>query len=140
MVAFTEPENAVMWCIDAQKALLEVEWPPEILGMSDARREALPDGRVMWNGPRVRMGMHTGMCELEVDPTTKRKDYYGPMVNLAARVSGLAVGGQVCCALLRVPVHGSVGASVTYPVHSPYTSGTHLFPSPSTSAAGGVLR
>ena len=97
MVAFPDPSDAIEWCTAAQKALLEADWPGEILALPDGCRQLTPDGHVIWNGLRVRMGMHTGTCKVEVDPTTCRKDYYGPMVNTAARIAGLPVGGQIVC-------------------------------------------
>ena len=49
---------------------------------------ASPDGA--WRGLRVRVGLHTGACLSDVDPTTKRIDYFGNAVNLSARVESQA--------------------------------------------------
>lgn len=49
----------------------------------------------MWNGLRVRMGMHTGLCDIRFDETTKGFDYYGDTVNTAARTESVADGGQI---------------------------------------------
>ena len=38
---------------------------------------------------RVRMGLHTGVCE------EREGDYFGPVVNRTARLEGVAYGGQV---------------------------------------------
>jgi adenylate cyclase len=46
-----------------------------------------------WRGLRVRIGIHTGPCLSDMDPTTKRIDYFGHAVNLAARVESLAEVG-----------------------------------------------
>jgi class 3 adenylate cyclase len=43
----------------------------------------------------VRMGMHMGEPDCRPHPTTGAMDYYGPMVNRAARINGAAYGGQV---------------------------------------------
>ena len=40
---------------------------------------------------RVRMGVHTG------EPSERDGDYYGPAVNQAARLMGIAHGGQIVC-------------------------------------------
>jgi len=48
-----------------------------------------------WRGLRVRIGLHTGACLSDLDPTTKRIDYFGNAVNLAARVESQAEGGEI---------------------------------------------
>lgn len=49
-----------------------------------------------WNGLRVRIGLHTGEPEVVFDEVAKGYDYYGPPVNLAARVESVTNGGQIC--------------------------------------------
>jgi class 3 adenylate cyclase len=63
---------------------------PDALAAAAAAQAALRVER--WpggEGPRVRMGLHTG----EASPTAG--DYFGPAVNRAARVMSAAKGGQV---------------------------------------------
>ena len=43
----------------------------------------------------MRMGIHWGSPICEQDPVNHRMDYLGPVVNRAARVSGVAEGGQI---------------------------------------------
>lgn len=43
----------------------------------------------------MRIGLHTGEPDCVFDPVSKGYDYYGPDVNVAARVEGLAQGGQI---------------------------------------------
>ncbi|KAI8822208.1 uncharacterized protein EV422DRAFT_566644 [Fimicolochytrium jonesii] len=50
---------------------------------------------LIFRGLSVRMGIHFGNPLCEVDPITSRMDYYGPMVNRAARVEGASQGGQI---------------------------------------------
>eukprot|EP00658_Telonema_sp_P-2_P049567 TRINITY_DN3770_c0_g1_i1.p1 TRINITY_DN3770_c0_g1~~TRINITY_DN3770_c0_g1_i1.p1 ORF type:complete len:1021 (-),score=118.48 TRINITY_DN3770_c0_g1_i1:7-3069(-) len=49
----------------------------------------------LWCGLRVRVGVHYGTGEIKRDPVSDRFDYYGTVVNTAARVEGVGHGGQV---------------------------------------------
>ena len=84
MVAFVEPLPALRWCLVVQEGLTRMTWPPEL--------QAIERGK---DGLLVRMGVHTGRPECRRDPTTGRMDYFGPMVNRAARIGSAAHGGQV---------------------------------------------
>ncbi|SCU69887.1 Adenylate and Guanylate cyclase catalytic domain containing protein, putative [Trypanosoma equiperdum] len=49
----------------------------------------------LWNGLRVRVGIHTGLCDIRRDEVTKGYDYYGRTSNMAARTESVGNGGQV---------------------------------------------
>ncbi|PWV04845.1 putative receptor-type adenylate cyclase [Trypanosoma cruzi] len=51
--------------------------------------------RQYWDGLRVRVGVHTGLCEIRHDEVTKGYDYYGATSNMAARTESVGNGGQV---------------------------------------------
>jgi predicted ATPase/class 3 adenylate cyclase len=68
--AFATPQAALEAVLAAQRALGAQTWP--------TRRPL-----------RVRMGLHTGVCE------ERDNDYFGPVVNRAARLEAVAHGGQV---------------------------------------------
>ncbi|RNF00951.1 receptor-type adenylate cyclase [Trypanosoma conorhini] len=51
--------------------------------------------RQYWNGLRVRVGVHTGLCDIRRDEVTKGYDYYGGTSNMAARTEAVGNGGQV---------------------------------------------
>ena len=89
MIAFASPREAVNWCLAAQEALHDVDWPAKLMECDDAV-EGGGFRRV-----RVRMGVHTGEPTCTPDPNTGRMDYFGRMVNRAARVSGAGHGGQL---------------------------------------------
>lgn len=78
-----------------QSQLLEVPWPQEILNSVNGQEVVDPNGNVIFRGLSVRMGIHWGTPVCEVDPVTKRMDYFGPMVNRASRISSVADGGQI---------------------------------------------
>ncbi|KZV72866.1 L domain-like protein [Peniophora sp. CONT] len=95
MVAFKHVGAALLWCLTVQARLLEEQWPREILDSSEGRERHGPTGELLARGLSVRMGIHCGSPVCEKDVTTQRMDYYGPMVNRAARVMGNAAGGQI---------------------------------------------
>jgi len=54
-----------------------------------------PTPVTVFNGIRIRMGIHTGTPAARRNPVTGRFDYFGQAVNLSARVSDAGHGGQV---------------------------------------------
>jgi adenylate cyclase len=88
---------AVWFCLSVQNQLMEKNWPNEILECEDGKAVMDSEGNLIWKGISVRMGIHSGTPVCLQDPVTHRMDYYGPVVNRAARVSGLAKGGQIFC-------------------------------------------
>ncbi|KAF2083264.1 PP2C-domain-containing protein [Saccharata proteae CBS 121410] len=95
MVAFPTVTSALLWCFTIQSQLLDVQWPQEILSSVNGQEVSDSDGNVIFRGLSVRMGIHWGAPVCEVDPVTKRMDYFGPMVNRASRISSVADGGQI---------------------------------------------
>ncbi|AMD22782.1 HHR013Cp [Eremothecium sinecaudum] len=95
MVAFPTPISALVWCLTIQMKLLQVEWPEEIASLKYGCMFTDENGEAVYPGLSVRMGIHWGCPVPEIDIVTKRMDYLGPMVNKAARVSGIADGGQI---------------------------------------------
>lgn len=95
MVSFPTATSALRWCFSIQKFLLEQEWPSEIIESDHGREIQDPDGNLIYRGLSVRMGIHWGAPVCEPDPITGRMDYFGPMVNRAARVEAEADGGQI---------------------------------------------
>jgi adenylate cyclase len=96
MVAFPTVTSALLWCFKIQTELLEVEWPQEILSSVHGEEMIDAEGGRIFRGLSVRMGIHWGRPVCEIDPVTKRMDYFGPMVNRAARIESVADGGQIC--------------------------------------------
>ena len=69
-VAFTTGHEALRAALETQRALNDEAWPA---------------GAVI----RVRVALHTGVCQ------ERDGDYFGPIVNRAARLMAIAHGGQV---------------------------------------------
>jgi hypothetical protein len=61
----------------------------------ERRQQYDADGRLMWRGLRVRIGMSYGFVNNKKPLNTGRADYFGVLPNGAARVSALAAPGQV---------------------------------------------
>ena len=55
-----------------------------------------PAADPLWCGLRVRIGVHWGSASIKFDDVTKGYDYFGSLVNTAARVEDVGNGGQVC--------------------------------------------
>lgn len=98
MVTFFNPLDAVRWCIAVQRALLAANWNADLLAMDAAKAEFDPETKQpLFSGLRVRMGIHSGEPIARQNPVTKRMDYFGPVVNMSARISDTAHGGQIVC-------------------------------------------
>ncbi len=108
MIAFQDAGSAVAMCLAMQERLQEAEWPDAlndvaVVGLSGTTE----DGR--FRGLRVRMGVHTGNPDCQLDPVTGRMDYFGPMVNRAARVCDVGHGGQLVVSQATWEATGSDG-------------------------------
>ncbi|PRP83198.1 hypothetical protein PROFUN_09362 [Planoprotostelium fungivorum] len=94
MVAFSDASKAVIFCLHVQEDLVDAKWPEDIMNLNKPYSLS-DDGSGLYKGLRIRMGCHTGQPINQKDPTTGRMDYFGRMVNKAARLSAIATGGQV---------------------------------------------
>jgi adenylate cyclase len=95
MCSFPTTMSALWWCMTVQSELLKESWPLEILECEDGKEIRNADKQVIARGLSVRMGIHCGLPLCEPDPITRRMDYFGPMVNRAARITSQAAGGQI---------------------------------------------
>jgi class 3 adenylate cyclase len=105
MIATQTADAAVTIAVEIQLALQQRRFPRAIRAVYEADEaaldeidddpEALDELHGLWNGLRVRTGIHTGEADIVFDEVAKGYDYYGPMVNAAARVEATACGGQI---------------------------------------------
>eukprot|EP00756_Hemistasia_phaeocysticola_P020414 Hpha_TRINITY_DN15717_c2_g2::TRINITY_DN15717_c2_g2_i1::g.36623::m.36623 len=93
-LAFSSVMKAVDFGLDAQTRLVASDWPPDVLSHPLCETTDGPGGSVIWHGLRVRIGIHCGKVRPERNPVSGRMDYFGPTVNIAARVeAALKFGG-----------------------------------------------
>merc|ERR1711924_569841 len=109
MTAFDSGVNAIKCCLDLQITLLGESWPPEVLECPDACEEFKEDSdqqlglTLVWRGLRAKCGVYEDVpTSVEPHKTTGRADYFGPLVNRAARLMGAACGGEVLAELPSV--------------------------------------
>jgi len=95
MLAFAEADSAVSACMILQETLLRQPWPKELLRHSAAAEVRDKDGRIVYRGLKVRVGMNTGAAYSTTDMVSGRADYFGNAVNRAAKATGLANGGEI---------------------------------------------
>eukprot|EP00743_Colponemidia_sp_Colp-15_P015521 GILK01018688.1.p1 GENE.GILK01018688.1~~GILK01018688.1.p1 ORF type:complete len:391 (-),score=12.82 GILK01018688.1:151-1290(-) len=114
MAAFKNPVDALAFAACIQHDLFDAKWPTEEeinsfyirqIPVGVSRRvsfqplqppsEQQLDHSELWNGLRVRVGIHYGCGQIHVDETTRGYDYFGTVVNTAARVEGVGHGGQM---------------------------------------------
>eukprot|EP01012_Entosiphon_sulcatum_P039154 TRINITY_DN5131_c0_g1_i1.p1 TRINITY_DN5131_c0_g1~~TRINITY_DN5131_c0_g1_i1.p1 ORF type:complete len:307 (-),score=38.23 TRINITY_DN5131_c0_g1_i1:20-802(-) len=93
MISFSSATDAVQFACSVQLALLTQDWPSHILDDEVCAAASDAQGNIIWRGLRVRMGIHFGEPTLQLKGTTV--DYFGPMVNVSARVESRALGGQI---------------------------------------------
>ncbi|KAI8331028.1 phosphatase 2C-domain-containing protein [Chlamydoabsidia padenii] len=115
MACFQNITGALLWCFTVQLQLLEADWPAGILETEEGREIEDSEKNIIYRGLSVRMGIHWGTPVFERNPITNRMDYFGPVVNKAARICNAADGGQICVssdvvmALRSIP--GALGSS-----------------------------
>ena len=105
MIAFQAAIDALRFCLDVQTQLQEQEWPPELLEMGpgqtivgdeeDTNVGSGAGSKVLWKGLRLRMSAHHGRPICKWNEVSGRMDYFGPVVNRAARFVGVCEGGQI---------------------------------------------
>eukprot|EP01062_Namystynia_karyoxenos_P029454 TRINITY_DN2212_c0_g4_i1.p1 TRINITY_DN2212_c0_g4~~TRINITY_DN2212_c0_g4_i1.p1 ORF type:complete len:1039 (+),score=224.98 TRINITY_DN2212_c0_g4_i1:83-3118(+) len=96
MVAFDTGFDAVRFGLLAQEQLLAQQWADDLLRHPLCRYTEGPNGEPVWCGLRVRIGIQYGQVRVETNPVTGRCDYFGPTVNVAARLEALLpTGGLV---------------------------------------------
>eukprot|EP00668_Euglena_longa_P010897 GGOE01013212.1.p1 GENE.GGOE01013212.1~~GGOE01013212.1.p1 ORF type:complete len:370 (-),score=105.86 GGOE01013212.1:258-1325(-) len=95
MCAVHTPQQAVGLALAIQTTLHHHDWGTEDIDLLYAGDVAPQNSASCWNGLRVRVGIHFGLGDIQFDDVTKAYDYYGTVVNTAARIESACHGGQV---------------------------------------------
>eukprot|EP00200_Dunaliella_tertiolecta_P019164 CAMPEP_0202400750 /NCGR_PEP_ID=MMETSP1128-20130828/2982_1 /ASSEMBLY_ACC=CAM_ASM_000463 /TAXON_ID=3047 /ORGANISM="Dunaliella tertiolecta, Strain CCMP1320" /LENGTH=1520 /DNA_ID=CAMNT_0049004399 /DNA_START=82 /DNA_END=4641 /DNA_ORIENTATION=- len=103
MVAFEKPQVALEWCLCVQECLLWQDWSPVVLKYDRFKEEKSKSGKLVFRGPRLKMGVTEG-CPRSIHPDhLGRADYYGNNINNAARyMDAAAHGGMIACDIAMV--------------------------------------
>eukprot|EP00668_Euglena_longa_P025675 GGOE01032083.1.p1 GENE.GGOE01032083.1~~GGOE01032083.1.p1 ORF type:complete len:1174 (-),score=330.62 GGOE01032083.1:861-4049(-) len=112
MCATKDPRSAVAFGLELQRKLFEAPWGSNSIDFAYLEKEwQLQDGPGLgaprvhfalkdelsdcWRGLRVRIGVHQGPGQVSFDQVSKGYDYYGTVVNTAARICSVGHGGQL---------------------------------------------
>jgi len=97
MSVFGSARAGLQFGFSVQQKLSQVPWPEELL--SAPMHGPMPAaGAPLVKGVRLSVGMATGEPSFyNFNRTTQVMDYFGPVVNMSARVAGEAGSGQVAC-------------------------------------------
>ncbi|KAJ9443990.1 Adenylate cyclase [Diplonema papillatum] len=90
MAAFSKAEDAAKFALAVHARLYSANWPAPLL--------AIPQCCIVprkWRGLRVRIGMHQGPVSIERNTLIDRYDYFGPTVNMAARLESNCMPGCI---------------------------------------------
>ncbi|CAG9465129.1 unnamed protein product [Pedinophyceae sp. YPF-701] len=97
MIAFHDPGRAIQWAIRLQEALVQAPWPEALMDIPGFEVELDKYGKLLFRGLTVKIGIFEGRpVKVEPHKITGRADYFGPLVNRAARLCfGLAQAGSI---------------------------------------------
>jgi hypothetical protein len=86
----------VEWCLSLQEAALYLPYPEPLLNLTHFAVQVDAGGRLVFRGPRFKMGLCEGVPKTITPDHQGRADYHGAFVNQAARYADAAAhGGQV---------------------------------------------
>ena len=90
MAAFARTASGLNFALTVHESLIAATWPSALLALPICSRK-----KNIWGGLTVRIGMNTGPVSAETNALTKRVDYFGHTVNVAARLEGVCLPGAV---------------------------------------------
>ena len=127
MVVFTSAVSAVLCVNSFHLALLRQDWPQSLINFPTNVEIKDNDDNMIFRGFRVRIGLHymeTKDYTTQIDPTTKRTDYFGPGVNYCARIADIANGGSTW---ISEELHNIILKENHFQLGYPYTRSVGFF-------------
>eukprot|EP01060_Flectonema_neradi_P032606 TRINITY_DN5218_c2_g2_i1.p1 TRINITY_DN5218_c2_g2~~TRINITY_DN5218_c2_g2_i1.p1 ORF type:complete len:756 (+),score=96.25 TRINITY_DN5218_c2_g2_i1:73-2340(+) len=88
MVAFDTLREGVEFALDLQDKMQDTTWPSDLVLPPVFETQG-------WSGIMLRIGLHFGPVDIDVNVTSGRPDYFGRTVNKAARLEGACNPGGV---------------------------------------------
>eukprot|EP00668_Euglena_longa_P028203 GGOE01035359.1.p1 GENE.GGOE01035359.1~~GGOE01035359.1.p1 ORF type:complete len:1250 (-),score=442.07 GGOE01035359.1:1200-4472(-) len=118
MCATRSPAKAVEFALHLQRELFEYDWGTKAIDTAYFLQQHDEKGmwsgsHAGWNGLRVRIGIHFGHGDITLDPVSHGYDYYGTVVNTAARIESVCHGGQIG---VSQEVHDATSGRVSHSV------------------------
>ena len=101
MIVCESPERMLRLALELQTRFHQMDWKTDAINAlyieSELEKAESIQGesQAVWNGLRVRCGLHYGKGDVQYDLVTKGYDYYGTVVNAASRIESVCHGGQV---------------------------------------------
>lgn len=95
---FHNIESAIRFCIRVQMDLLDTQWTEEVLALPFCHEKRDSQDRLVFAGPRVRMGIHLGRkgtFSKRLNPRTHHIQFGGPGYHFAEEVGDSGNGGQI---------------------------------------------
>ena len=95
MISFQTPMAALTCSLSVQCLLSAAPWPAELWNESHSHNSFRGHSDILSGVLSIRIGIHWGTPQCELNPVTQRMDYLGDMVNRASRISSLAGGSEI---------------------------------------------
>eukprot|EP00667_Euglena_gracilis_P008309 EG_transcript_8416 len=90
------PAPALRFALAVQEEFARYDWGTDRIDRAYGEMgPCLSQSPGCWNGLRIRIGIHFGHGNIKLDPVSRGYDYYGTVVNTAARIESVCHGGQI---------------------------------------------
>ncbi len=96
VLAFADPLAAVRFCVQLQLALVEIQWPQELVQHPHGQpKYDGHSGAVVFRGLAASLAVHCGQLEMIHNPLTGQTEPVGPGLHAIEKLSAMGQGGQI---------------------------------------------